>query len=166
MRTIFESKRLLLLERDGWEFVERKKGKSAVAIIALTDDDELILTEQARNAVNTRVIDLPAGLVGDEDGSENPDEAARKELLEETGFECEKVAHLTTCPTSPGITSEFVSLYRARGLRRVGQGGGVEGEKITVHLVPRSELFEWLGRQKAAIDNKVWAAMYFINKTS
>ena len=66
MNTIFEGKHVLVIERDGWEFVERKNGKEAVAVIALTDDDELILVEQYRRPVDARVIDLPAGLVGDD----------------------------------------------------------------------------------------------------
>ncbi len=63
IRTIFEGERVIVLRRDGWEFVERKKGKSAVAIVALTDDGRVILTEQYRRPVDARVIDWLAGLV-------------------------------------------------------------------------------------------------------
>ena len=59
MKTICEGKRVLLLDRDGWEFVERKKGKEAVAIIAVTHDNRVILTEQHRKPVDARVIDWP-----------------------------------------------------------------------------------------------------------
>ncbi len=69
MRQIFEGKHVVVLEHDGWEFVERKKGKSAVVILAVTSNDRIILVEQLRRPVNARVIDFPAGLVGDEDGS-------------------------------------------------------------------------------------------------
>src|SRR2546421_6684175 len=101
MTSVFEGKHLLVLERDDWEFVERKKGKSAVVILAVTDDDRVILVEQFRRPVNARVIDFPAGLVGDDDDNADPAETAKRELLEETGYSCANVVLLTSGPTSP-----------------------------------------------------------------
>lgn len=165
MKTIFEGNHILVLERDDWQYVERKKGKTAVAVIAETDDGKIVLTEQLRRPVNARVIDFPAGLVGDEDGSETAEETARKELEEEAGYACDSVELLASGTTSPGITSEIVTFYRARGVRRKGSGGGVGGEDITVHLVGRAEVTEWL-RAKAAdgvlIDLKLWGGLYFL----
>ena len=158
MNKIFEGKHILVCERDGWEYVERKKGKEAVAVVAYTDADELILTEQFRRPVNARVIDFPAGLVGDEGENDDPREVAKKELEEETGYTCESVELLARGPTSAGITSEIVSLYRAKGVRKSGEGGGVGGESITVHLVSRAGLRKWLHdreRDGATIDLKL-----------
>lgn len=165
MHTIFESKRIVVRERDGWEFVERVRGKSAVAIVALTEDGRLILTEQFRRPVNARVIDLPAGLVGDEEGVNDPEATAKKELEEETGYTCRSVELLAKGPSSPGITSEQVSLYRARDVRRVGEGGGVAGEDITVHMVRPEEIAEFAERQQrhgTLIDLKVWSGLHFL----
>ena len=70
-------------------------------------------------------------------------------------------------PSSPGITSEIVSLYRARGVRRKGEGGGVGGEDITVHVIPRGELDEWLRKkegQGVLIDLKL--ALYLLPKSA
>jgi ADP-ribose pyrophosphatase len=166
MREIFEGKHVLVLEHDGWEFVERRNGKSAVAILAVTDDDQVILVEQFRRPVNGRVIELPAGLVGDQEGNDDPDETAKRELEEETGYTCAKVEHLTAGPTSPGITSETVAFYRATGLEQRGAGGGVGGEDITVHRVPRTGLVEWLTKKAAEgvlIDVKIWAALWWLD---
>ncbi len=134
-------------------------------MIALTDDGEIVLTEQVRKPVDARVIDLPAGLIGDEDPSADAVTTAKKELEEETGFTCERVEILTTGPTSPGITSERVVLARAHGLKRTGAGGGVGNENITVHLVPLEQLERWLTDQEhrgILIDMKVWASLYFV----
>jgi ADP-ribose pyrophosphatase len=165
MTQIFEGKHLIVLERDGWEYVERKKAKEAVAIVAVTDDGRLVLTEQMRKPVDKAVIDFPAGLVGDE----NDDDAAataRRELEEETGFVCERVELLARGPSSPGITSEIVSFYRAVGVRRKGAGGGVGGEAIVVHAIPLEELQSWLTKQEKGgklIDLKVWGGLHFVS---
>jgi len=145
MQTIFEGKHVVVRERDGWEFVERKGATEAVAVIAVTDAGEVVLTEQYRRPVDARVIDFPAGLIEEFDVIET----ARRELEEEAGFACETIERLACGPTSPGITSEIVHLVRARGLKRSGAGGGVGGEKITVHLVPSRELAEWLRRKES-----------------
>jgi ADP-ribose pyrophosphatase len=161
-RQLFEGKHVLVFERDGWEFVERKQGKSAVAIVAVTDDDRVIFVEQFRRPVNARVIDLPAGLVDDH---ENPDETARRELEEEAGYACAKVERLTTGPTSPGITSETVTFYRATGLEHRGVGGGLAGENITVHRIPRDAIVDWLMQKSGEgvlIDVKVWAGLWWL----
>lgn len=149
-------KHIEIVERDDWEFVERKGQKEAVAIIAVTENGELILTEQFRVPVNARVIDLPAGLVDEND----PADTAKRELEEETGYVCDEVELLTKGPTSPGITSELVSFYRARGVRKKGKGGGVDGENIEVVLVPIARAEEELRTRGTLIDVKVWGGLY------
>jgi len=168
MKKICEGKRLLLLDNDDWEYVERKKGKEAVVVVAITDDNRAILTEQLRKPVNARVIDWPAGLVGD-DGENDPAKTAKKELREETGYECDSVELLTRGTTSPGITSELVSLYRAVGVRKVGKGGGVGEEDIQVHEIPLDAIEQWVKKQNGAgklIDAKLWAGLYFIPQST
>ena len=165
MKIVFEGDHVLVIERDHWQYVERKKGKEAVAVIAETADGEVILTEQFRRPVNAQVIDFPAGLVGDEDPSAGAAETAKHELEEETGYTCESVELLAKGPTSPGITSEIVSLYRARGVTRKGKGGGVGGEDITVHTVPRGEIVKWLRKKQdegVLVDLKLWSGLYFL----
>jgi ADP-ribose pyrophosphatase len=153
---IFEGNHIVVFERDGWEFVERRRAKEAVAIVAVVDG-RLILTEQYRRPVDARVIDLPAGLI-EEFG---PEETAKRELEEETGFTCDRLELIATSPTSPGITSEIVHFYRAQSAWRKGNGGGVSGEEIEVHLVPLDGIEKWLKSQQKLIDAKVWAGLYF-----
>ena len=155
----FDGKHLVVLDRNDWEFAERKKAKEAVAILALTEDGELILTEQYRAPVDAKVIDLPAGLIEQYEA----EETAWRELEEETGYTCDEVDLLASSPTSPGITSEIVHFYRAKGVRRVGKGGGVGSEDIEVHLVPLADVPGWLESRKVLIDAKIWAGLYFSN---
>jgi ADP-ribose pyrophosphatase len=167
MKTVFEGNHLLVKETDDWQFVERRKGKAAVAVVAQTPAGEVILTEQHRKPLGKRVIDWPAGLVGDEEGTSDPAESAKKELEEETGYVCDSVELLAAGPSSPGITSEVVSFYRAHGVKKRGEGGGVGGENITVHIVPTEELPSWLKRKEregVLIDLKLWGGMYFLTR--
>ena len=163
MKTVFEGDHLYVIERDHWQYVERKKGKEAAAVLAETDAGEVILTEQFRRPLNARVIDFPAGLIGDEEPDTDGAETAKKELEEEAGYACDSVELLFRGPSSPGITSEIVSLYRAKGVRKSGKGGGVGGEDITVHVVPRGRLQAFL-REKmeegVLVDLKV--GLYFL----
>ena len=123
--------------------------------------------EQYRIPVHARTIELPAGIIGDEPGSseESHAEAARRELVEETGFEADHIEALTHGPSSGGLTSETVTLFHATRLRRVGAGGGVAHEDITVHEVPLAEVHAWLeakARSGVLVDPKVYAGLYFI----
>jgi ADP-ribose pyrophosphatase len=161
---VFEGKHVQVFERGDWEYVERRRATEAVAVVALTAAGELVLTEQFRQAVNARVIDVPAGLVGDEEGHDDPALTAQKELEEETGFHCTGVRFLARGPSSPGITSEIVSFYRAENPERREEGGGVGGEDIAVHVVPLGGIRKWLAdreRTGVLVDLKVWSAVYW-----
>ena len=162
-KTIFEGKKVLVRERDGWEFVERKKGKSAVAVLARTGDGKIVLVGPYRRPVDARVIDFAAGLVGDE-GNESAEETARKELEEETGYRCKELRRLTTAPTSPGITSERVTFFLATGLERAGEAE----EEITVYEIAVDEIIEWLRAREGEgvlIDGKIWAGLYLLSQS-
>ena len=128
-REVLGKGKFLRLVRDGrWEFVERTNARGGVAIVAVTEQREFVLTDQFRPAVGRHVIDLPAGLSGDVKGQE--DEAsslsALRELVEETGYHADDLEHLADCPSSPGLTSEIISYFLARNVRQVSAGGGVE----------------------------------------
>ena len=169
MRVLKTGKFIRLVSRGGWEFVERTGVGGVVGIVATTDVGELILVEQHREPLGCRVIELPAGLVGDDgDAAETSAKAGKRELEEETGYRAGRVSTLVKGgAVSAGLTSETVDLVRAKDVRPVGEGGGIEGEDIQVHVVPLADVPAFLKRKQKAgrrVDFKVYAALWFCSE--
>lgn len=160
----YQGKYIALIEENGWEYVKRT-AEGVIVVVATTDDDELLFVEQYRRPLHSNVIELPAGLVGDETAGEGALVAAKRELEEETGYTAEHWQHIMQGPVSPGLSGENIDLFRATGLTQVSEGGGVEGEGITVHRVPMANVREWLMEQAeradCLVDPKVFIGVYF-----
>lgn len=135
--------------RGRWEYVGRARNIRAAVILPLIGD-EVILVEQYRVPLGRNCIELPAGLIGDEDGAEDEDDlaAAGRELEEETGYRAAKLENIGEFFSSPGMVSESFTLVRATGLTQVSEGGGTESENITVHRVARSGLRAFLDTKR------------------
>lgn len=167
-RELLGEGKFLRLVRDGkWEIAERTNAQGVVAIIAVTDDERLVLTEQFRPAVGRHVIDLAAGLSGDEPGQQGEalEMSAARELMEETGYVAKKLKHVADCPSSPGLTNEVVSYFVAKNVKKVGTGGGVAHEEIVVHTPKLSGIKAWLTKQTKAgklVDVKVYAGLWWV----
>jgi ADP-ribose pyrophosphatase len=156
---VWEGRFIAARKRGKWEYVSRTRGISAAVILAI-DDGAVILVEQYRVPLGKRCLELPAGLIGDEAGHEgdSPFEAARRELIEETGYDSAAIEDLGEYYSSPGLVSESFTLVRATGLTKVGEGGGLEDEDIIVHRVPLSGLPAFVAEKRAeglAIDAKL-----------
>jgi ADP-ribose pyrophosphatase len=153
----WQGKYIRAVRQGRWEFVERCGGVHAVVILA-EHDGMVVLIEQVRIPLgNRKCIELPAGLVGDED-DKGVEETAVKELEEETGFTAERIEMLGEFHSSPGMVAEGFTLVRAHGLRRISDGGGNEHEEIEVHLVPRADIASFVAQKRGegcAIDVKV-----------
>ncbi len=163
---MWEGRFIAARRRGRWEYVSRTRGISAAVILAIdeTGGDEaagqhhVILVDQYRVPLGRRCIELPAGLVGDEDAGEDPALAASRELEEETGFRAGRIVSLGQFWSSPGMVSESFTLFRAHDLVQVGSGGGVAGEDIRVHRVALNGLADWLAARRAegyAVDVKL-----------
>ncbi len=164
--TLHKGQFLELIRCGHWEYVKRVNTSGAAVIIAVTDDAKVVLVEQYRIPCEARTIELPAGIIGDEPHAtlETHIEAARRELIEETGFDAGHIEELSAGAASSGLASEIVTLFLATKLRRVGTGGGVAHEDIVVHEVPVAGARRWLADKAHSgllVDPKVFAGLYF-----
>jgi ADP-ribose pyrophosphatase len=150
--------KFITAKRNGrWEYVGRARGIKAAVILAI-DDGHIILVEQYRVPLGRNCIELPAGLIGDDEAGEATETAAARELEEETGYRADRIAAVGEFYSSPGMVSESFTLVKAFGLIKVSEGGGVEGENITVHRVALDQLEDFIDvkrREGCGIDVKL-----------
>ena len=162
VEVMWEGKYVRALRQGQWEYVSRVGEVRAVVILA-EHEGKTILIDQHRVAVGGRCLELPAGLVGDEDPNATIEDTAVKELEEETGFTAQRIERLGDFHASPGMLSESFTLVRAHGVSRSGEGGGNTDEDINVHLVARSQIPAFVEHKRAegfAIDVKL---LLFLN---
>ena len=148
---------VLAKRRGRWEYASRARGLRAAVILAV-DAGEVIMVEQYRVPIGRFCLELPAGLIGDEDEGEDAIASARRELEEETGYRAAQWEDLGEFWSSPGMVTESYTLLKATGLTRVGDGGGTAHEDIVVHRVPLSCVAETIAEHRAkghAIDSKL-----------
>ena len=147
---VWQGKYITTKKQGRWEYVARSRGIRAAAILAVDEEDHVLLVEQYRVPLGRNCLEFPAGLIGHDDGEEDEDAltAAGRELEEETGYRATVLEDMGTYFSSPGMVSESFTLVRARGLTKVGEGGGVGGENITVHRVVCSDLPEFIAAKR------------------
>jgi ADP-ribose pyrophosphatase len=122
-----------------------ERGDSAAAVIRRREDGAILLTRQFRYPTLEHgpgyLLELPAGVIED---AEDPEVAMRRELVEELGYEADRLVHVSSFYVSPGGSSERVHLYYAEvdASDRVGDGGGLpsEGEVIEIVVVSVDDL--------------------------
>ena len=108
----------------------------AVAVVPITTYGHVLLIRQYHHAIGRALLGLPAGT---QEPGEEPAAAARRELIEETGYAAEDLAELVAYYPSPGYTDERLTIFRADGCRSVG-GGPTPDELIDVVPVPLTEI--------------------------
>lgn len=145
---VWQGKFVTAKRKGKWEYVSRARGIKAAVILAV-EDGYVLLVEQYRVPLGRNCIELPAGLIGDETEGEDPLVAAGRELEEETGYRAAKLESLGEYYSSPGMVSESFTLVRASELTKVDEGGGTDGENITVHRVAVADLQAFLETKRA-----------------
>ena len=165
--TIAEGDYIIFKKRGTWEYVERNNCTGIVVIIPVTDDGNLVLLDQYRPALQSRVIEIPAGLVGDIKGSEDEafSVAVKRELIEETGYEAKHIEELFNGPASAGMSAEKIHFFAAWGLQKISEGGGDDTEDINVFEVALDEVHDYLCAELAEgknIDPKIFTGLFLI----
>lgn len=150
---LFEGKYLRFVRKDAetdtggkfaWETIERVNvyGKGAVVITALTREKELILERNWRAPLESFIIQLPAGLI--DIPGESEEDAARRELLEETGYKAEKLIPIIAVPLSPDLTPTRATHFFAPDVEFLGRESSDASEEIEILKVPLRELDDFL----------------------
>lgn len=112
-----------------------------VNAVALTDDNKVILVKQYRHAAGEAILEIPGGCM---DEGESPEQAVRRELLEETGYEFEDIEFLSSLYANPSTANNKTYCFIARGGKRVAEQKLDRGEEIEIELVSPDKLKELL----------------------
>jgi ADP-ribose pyrophosphatase len=112
----------------------------AAAMVPLLDDDNVVLVKQHRHAVNDYLWEIPAGTL---EPHEEPVACARRELIEETGYEAKDLDKLTEILPAPGYTDERIHIFLATGLTLTEQRLE-DDEVLTVQPTPFDKAIEMI----------------------
>lgn len=135
------------------------KHPGAVAILALTGDKKIVMVEQYRKALDRTLVEIPAGKL---EKGEDPQACARRELEEETGYECSELKWLTSFYTSPGFADEIIHLYVAKGIsQKENAAAPDEDEFVNVIEITLEEALEYM-RDKKIYDAKTAFAVQYL----
>ena len=147
-----------------WEALERVGISGIVVMVAVTPTGSVLLEKQFRPPLGRDVIELPAGLV---DEGEALAIAAKRELIEETGWEAGTIDFLAEGPISTGASTEMLTAYLCTGLTHVGKHGGDDNEIIEVIDVPLQKAQDYLMASQRAgtlVDLKVFGLIALAQK--
>jgi ADP-ribose pyrophosphatase len=143
---VFDGKVMTVLKdeielSDGYRsFREVVVHNGGVVVVALKDENTILLVKQFRYPLKSVCLELPAGKL---ELNEDPDEACKRELEEETGYKAKKWKSLGYINTSPGFCTEKLYLYLASDLEFVGEHPD-EGEIIKTYEYPKSQVLEMI----------------------
>lgn len=142
------------------KFAKREivKHPGAVAIIALTNENKIVMVEQYRKALEKTIVEIPAGKL---EKGEEPADCARRELEEETGYECQRLEPFVSFYTSPGFSDEIVHLYTAKGLSKKENAAALdEDEFLNLKELTLDEAVQEVKEQKICDAKTVFAVQY------
>lgn len=137
------------------EIVEHLGG---VCIIAIADNNKILLVEQFRKPIEGNLLELPAGKL---EKNEDPLECAKRELIEETGYRAGSMEFLFSFYTSPGYSDELIHLYGASNLEEVGVDPD-EDEIIINHMIEQKEIIKMINIGKIKDSKTIVGLLYYL----
>ena len=138
--------------KEAWREVVHHPGASAV--VAIDEDNRIIMEKQFRYALEDYLLEIPAGKL---DAGEDPLVCAKRELEEETGIIASEWISLGTIATSPGFCNEVIHLYVAKGLSK-GEIHWDEDEYVEIERYTFDELLQCINEEKVK-DSKTLSAL-------
>lgn len=134
------------------------KHPGAVAVIAVTPENKIVMVEQYRKALERTIVEIPAGKL---EKGEDPKICAMRELEEETSYQCEKLEWLTSFYTSPGFADEIIHVYMATGLSKKQTAASLdEDEFVELLEVSLEEALQLVKEQRIFDAKTVYAVQY------
>ncbi|MDR1480109.1 MAG: NUDIX hydrolase [Planctomycetaceae bacterium] len=130
----------------------------AVVILPVLSDGRVVLIRQHRVAVESELIELPAGTM---EPKEEPIITARRELIEETGYSAESLTHIMTFLSSPGFVKEEMHLFLAEGLI-AGPTAMEDEEKIETIITSLDDALKMISKGEIR-DAKTIIGLYWLN---
>lgn len=115
--------------KDGEDNQFIKTDNGVAAVIYDTIKEKYIFVEQYRGAVDGKMVEITAGKI---DKGEEPEEAMKREIAEETGYKVDRIDHLQDFYSCPGMMDEIVSLFYVEVSEKIDEGGGIDKEDIKV----------------------------------
>jgi len=167
-KIIYNGRFLKFIQKGEWEYIKRNNCTAIVIIVAMTRDRHVLFVEQYRPPVGKIAIEFPAGLVNDRGHriKESMVTAAKRELLEETGYKAGRLIKLLEGPVSSGSCADLVTMYLAKNVQKISDGGGDDLESIIVHKIPIRQINRWLIKMKrkgCLVEPKIYAGLYLLN---
>jgi 8-oxo-dGTP pyrophosphatase MutT (NUDIX family) len=132
-----------------------------VNAFALTKDNKVVMVKQYRHGVGEVGVELPGGVA--EDG-ETPEQAVRREMKEETGFEFESVEYLGKISANPSTTNNYMHMFLATGGDKVAEQQLDETEEVDVELMSIQEVKNLIKENKIVQSLHVNCMLYALNK--
>ncbi len=130
-----------------------------VNVIALTRKQEVVLIEQFRHGIEEIILEIPGGMI---DENEPPEEAARRELLEETGYSSENFVFLGKSHPNPAIQNNTIYHYLALDCEKTAETAFDEHESVVTKLFPLTEI-EKLIKEEKITHSLVITAFHWFN---
>ena len=137
---------------------EHVKAGEAVVILPITKDNKVIMIQEPRTPIGQVILALPAGII---EAGENPEDAAIRELEEETGYLTSNIQFLREYYTAVGYSNEKIKLYLATDFIKTKQRLD-DSERINVIEVPLEELVEMLDKNEIITASTTIAILHYL----